>query len=59
MKRLFLLLAVLTLTALLSATALAQASGQDYVVQSDDWVSKLAEKFYGDPLAFPTMSRAS
>jgi uncharacterized surface protein with fasciclin (FAS1) repeats len=25
---------------------------QDYVVQADDWLSKVAEKFYGDPLAY-------
>src|SRR5688572_531754 len=58
-RTLFLLLVVLTLTTLLSATALAQASGQDYIIQSDDWISKLAEKFYGDPLAFPAIVQAT
>jgi hypothetical protein len=29
--------------------------GQEYVVQASDWLSKIAEKFYGDPLAYPTI----
>ena len=28
---------------------------EDYVVQADDWLSKIAEKFYGDVLAYPTI----
>jgi hypothetical protein len=35
------------------ATADSPTSGEDYVVQADDWLSKLADKFYGDPLAYP------
>jgi len=35
------------------ATADSPTSGQGYVVQADDWLSKLADKFYGDPLAYP------
>jgi iron(III) transport system substrate-binding protein len=31
------------------------AAGQDYTVQADDWLSKLADKFYGDPLAYPAI----
>lgn len=31
----------------------------DVVVQADDWLSKLAEKFYGDPLAFPAIAGAT
>ena len=37
------------------ATPSRQEGGQDYTVQADDWLSKLAEKFYGDPLAFPAI----
>jgi iron(III) transport system substrate-binding protein len=36
-----------------------QDGGQDYIVQADDWLSKLAEKFYGDPLAFPAIVEAT
>lgn len=31
----------------------------DAVVQADDWLSKIAEKFYGDPLAFPAIVEAT
>lgn len=34
------------------ATADPPTGGEDYVVQADDWLSKLADKFYGDPLAY-------
>lgn len=27
--------------------------GQTYIVQADDWLSKLADKFYRDPSAYP------
>lgn len=33
--------------------------GQDYIVQADDWLSKLAEKFYGDPLAYAVIVEAT
>jgi len=36
-----------------------QEEGVDYTVQADDWLSKLAEKFYGDPLAFPAIVEAT
>jgi hypothetical protein len=32
---------------------------QDYTVQVDDWLSKIAEKFYGDVLAFPAIAQAT
>ncbi|MBE7555517.1 MAG: LysM peptidoglycan-binding domain-containing protein [Anaerolineales bacterium] len=32
---------------------------QDYTVQSDDWLSKIAEKFYGDVLAYPAIAQAT
>jgi iron(III) transport system substrate-binding protein len=37
----------------------AQEEGQDYVVQSDDWLSKLADKFYGDSLAYSAIVEAT
>jgi 5'-nucleotidase len=42
--------------------ALAQAEvvcETDVVVQADDWLSKIAAKFYGDPLAFPVIAEAT
>lgn len=35
------------------------ACTQDYVVQAGDWLSKLAEKQYGDALAFPLIVEAT
>ncbi len=35
------------------------ACDQDYNVQADDWLSKLAEKEYGDPLAYPAIVEAT
>jgi hypothetical protein len=31
----------------------------DYVVQADDWLSKLADKYFGDILAYPTIVEAT
>ena len=44
-----------------SAAPLLQgvACEQDVVVQADDWLSKLADKFYGDVLAFPAIAEAT
>ena len=50
-------------TMLLPATTLAQTptdeAGQVYTVQADDWLSKLADKFYGDPLAYLVIFEAT
>lgn len=53
------LLSVALLFALLVAfvpaslvTAAPPAQGEDYTVQADDWLSKLADKFYGDVNAY-------
>jgi glucose/mannose transport system substrate-binding protein len=47
---LFAVLVALVPASLVSAAPLAQ--GEDYVVQADDWLSKLADKFYGDANAY-------
>jgi peptide/nickel transport system substrate-binding protein len=59
-KRLFSLFVLITLLAsLLPATVFAapprQEGGTTYTVQKDDWLSKLADKEYGDPLAYPAI----
>ncbi len=54
----FFVLAVLVLTMLPMAAVAAppaQTEGTDYTVQADDWLSKLAEKEYGDALAYPAI----
>jgi hypothetical protein len=33
--------------------------GQEYVVQADDWLSKLSDKFYGDIFAYPIIVEAT
>ena len=30
-----------------------------YVMQTDDWLEKLAEKYYNDPLSYPTIIQAT
>jgi iron(III) transport system substrate-binding protein len=42
-----------------NAAAPLQQGGQEYVVQADDWLSKLAEKNYGDVLAWPVIWQAT
>ena len=37
------------------AAPLAQDEGQDYVVVADDWLSKLADKYLGNLLAYPAI----
>jgi len=60
---------LLIITSLLLLTALPfvvgaaplpqEEEGQDYVVQADDWLSKLSEKFYGDVLAYTAIVEAT
>ncbi len=52
------LLSMLTLS-IASAAAPVQQTGQEYTVQADDWLSKLAEKNYGDVLAWPVIWKAT
>lgn len=65
MKKLISLLHIVILLALLLGLTPAPAVAQDIAcesevtVQADDWLSKIAEKFYGDPLAFPAIVAAT
>ena len=52
-KRLLVVFLLTIFVLSLSATAvLAQGDGSVYTIQKDDWLSKIAEKEYGDPLAY-------
>ena len=54
------LIITLFLLALTITPALAQApDGEEYIVQADDWLSTIAEKQYGDPLAYPAIVEAT
>jgi heat shock protein HslJ len=64
MKKLILSLLVITFlfAGLLTAPILAQESAQcqdEYTVQAGDWLSKIAEKYYGDVLAYDLIVQAN
>ncbi|MBI1881934.1 MAG: extracellular solute-binding protein [Chloroflexi bacterium] len=65
MKKVINIISIISLLAfvltLAPATVMAQevACESDVVVQAEDWLSKLADKFYGDPLAFPAIADAT
>jgi iron(III) transport system substrate-binding protein len=60
-KSIFFLLTLITglLPTVILAAPPMQGEGQEYTIQADDWLSKLADKFYGDPLAFPAIVEAT
>lgn len=47
------------LVSLVGAAPPVQDSGQEYIVQADDWLSKLADKNYGDVFAWPAIWQAT
>jgi branched-chain amino acid transport system substrate-binding protein len=51
-KYLFFLMIAILLAVPAAAVAAPPAQGEDYTVQADDWLSKLADKFLGDVLAY-------
>ena len=57
MVMLLALLLTLTSTAVLAQKEVKCDS--DVVVQADDWLSKIAEKFYGNPLSYPAIAQAT
>ena len=59
MRRLWLLPLVLMLALSLSPAYAQAPDGEAYTVQAGDWLSKLAEKYYGDPLAYPVIVDAT
>jgi len=54
-KKTGLLLLVLIFAMLLPVAVSAQGGGETYTIQANDWLSKLADKQYGDTLAFPAI----
>lgn len=56
-----LLLALLGLTAhtALAAPPRQAPRGEEYIVQSGDWLSKIAEKYYGESVRYPTIIEAT
>lgn len=65
MKKVINIISIISLLAFVLTLAPARVMAQevacdtDVVVQADDWLSKLADKFYGDPLAFPAIADAT
>jgi len=62
-KKLFNFVLVLSLLLTLAPAAAVAAppaqGGEDYIVQADDWLSKLADKEYGNPFAWPAIVDAT
>jgi simple sugar transport system substrate-binding protein len=55
-----LLTLMLTLTSTTAVLAQEEVTcDEDVVVQADDWLSKIADKFYGNPLAYPAIAEAT
>jgi len=62
--RISILLTILLTLILTTNPAIAAPSGQDadgevYIVQADDWLSKIAQKTYGDIFAYPVIVEAT
>ncbi|MBN1219100.1 MAG: ABC transporter substrate-binding protein [Anaerolineae bacterium] len=55
-KYLILLMVALILAVPAASSAAPLGQGEDYVVQADDWLSKLSDKFLGDVLAYPAIT---
>lgn len=57
----FIVVLVLSLTVgvVLAAPPGQEAGGQACVVQKDDWLSKIADKYYGDMFAYPIIVEAT
>ena len=61
-KLVVMLMLVLLALVFTSTAAIAQddvVCENDVVVQADDWLSKLADKFFGDILAYPAIAEAT
>lgn len=54
-----LLIVVLMTPVVLASPSSQEAEGQVYIVQANDWLSKIAEKYYGDIFAYPAIVEAT
>ncbi len=64
MKKITLIITLFILSSLTASLTSAAPLGQDsdgevYVVQKDDWLSKIAQKYYGDIFAYPVIVEAT
>jgi glucose/mannose transport system substrate-binding protein len=61
MKKLFSLTMIVALLAVLVpvVSAAPPAQGQEYIVTAGDWLSKIADKYLGNPLAWPAVMQAT
>ncbi len=54
-----LLISLLNVQIALADVPKQEADGEAYIIQADDWLSKLSDKFYGDILAYPLIVEAA
>jgi len=61
MKKLFSLVMIVALLAVFVpvVSAAPPAQGQEYIVTAGDWLSKVADKYLGNPLAWPAVMQAT
>ena len=61
MKKLFSLIMIVALLAVFVpvVSAAPPAQGQEYIVTAGDWLSKVADKYLGNPLAWPAVMAAT
>ncbi len=53
------LLVMLPVPAVAAPALQGLTCGREYVIVADDWLSKLADKYYGNPLAYPAIQEAT
>lgn len=61
MKKLLVLATIVAMLAVSVPVAFAAppAEGQDYIIAKGDWLSKIAEKYLEDPMAYPAIALAT
>lgn len=61
MKKLFALTMIVAMLAVFVPVAFAAppAAGQDYIIATGDWLSKIAEKYLADPMKYPAIAIAT
>jgi pimeloyl-ACP methyl ester carboxylesterase len=59
MKRYVIMITLLLFTLTITPAFAQVPDGEEYIVQADDWLSTIAEKEYGNPLAYPAIVEAT